>query len=98
MLAARFRKLRMQRRRRIAPEVVEVTDLIAWKRKKKIEPQLDAHDRLPPGIRRALVKSDAPFEANHMLDLIKNGIPSERIIQAIEVEGKKRPPGRGRGG
>ncbi len=33
--------------------------------------------------------ADVPFEANHMLGLLKDGIAPERIIEAIKVEGVK---------
>lgn len=81
--------VRLTRRNRIPTEMVEITDQVAWMRKTKIAPQLEAHDRLPPKIIHAMALADVPLEANHMLGLLKDGIAPERIIEAIKVEGVK---------
>ena len=80
---------RLTRRNRIPIEVVEATDQVAWMKKLKIAPQLEAHDRLPSEIIHAMALADVPFEANHMLGLLKNGIAPGLIIEAIKVEGVK---------
>lgn len=81
--------VRLTRRNRIPAEVVDVTDRIAWMKKLKISPQLEAHDKLPPEIVHAMALADVPFEANHMLGLLKTGVAAERIIEAIKAEGVK---------
>ncbi len=94
MPRSRLRKLPLNRHTRIKPEIVAITDAIAHARACKARAYLDVHDKLPAIIREALTRSDVPFEANHMLGLLKNGTAPERIIKAIEMEGKKMPPQR----